>query len=230
VTTGLGGGRDRRGPGWGPAAPKGSAEHGGTSLSTGEWVGLFVLGVVLGVLLFFACRPLVGAAAERLRDGRPTDGEVDDARHGLLVRSSAESMSGTSGRLVSEIQRELGAVTEISGWVDEPATTGTTGCSAAEVEVGGVVSETLSSRAAVRLGPDQVRGASEAVTSVAIRHGYTGRGPMADGDEPYAVPLVTDRGGTVTLGTEGQLVVTVTSDCYLTAERAAELVAEQADR
>ena len=230
MTTGLGGGRDRRGPGWGPEGSKGSEKDGRASPSTGGWVGLFVLGVVLGVLVFFACRPLVGAAAERLRDGRPTEGEVDDARHGLLVRSSAESMSGTSGGLVAEIQRELGAVTEISGWVDGPATTGTAGCSAAEVEVGGVVSETVSSRAAVRWGQDQVHGASEAVTSVAVRHGYTGRGPTADGDEPYAVSLVTDRGGAVTLGTEGQLVVTVTSDCYLTAERAAELVAEQADR
>lgn len=210
--------------------PSGSPHARGATPGAGTWVGLFVLGVGLGVLLFLTCRPLVVAAAERLRDGRPTEGEVDVARSGLVGRSSAEEMSGTSGRLVVDIQRKLGAVTEISGWVDGPVTTGTAGCSAAEVEVGGVVSETVTSRAAVQLGPEETQRASEAVTSVAIRHGYAGRAPSADGDGPYAVSLRTDRDGALALTADGELVITVTSDCYLTTERAAELLAERADR
>lgn len=210
--------------------PGGSPYAREASPGPGRWVGLFAVGLLLGVLLFFIGRPLVTAGAERLRDGRPTQGEVDDARTGLVMRSSAESMAGSSARLVADIQRELGAETDVSGWVDEPATTGTAGCSAAEGEIGGVVSETVTSRAAVRLGPEETQRASEAVTSVAIRHGYTGRGPSADGDGPHAVFLTTDRGGTVTLTADGELVVTVTSDCYLTTERAAELHAEWDDR
>lgn len=155
--------------------------------------------------------------------GNPSAQEVGNALLEMRSRASFEEVQGTSSAVLGEIRAALEGEFGPIAWEHDVVETGVLGCTNAESETLGSRSERARSLGSISLDVAQTERAIDIVTSVAHQNGYTrGTKKTAVSGTQY-VDLATERGGRVYLATGDPLGITVSTDCFLTAERLAEL-------
>lgn len=158
----------------------------------------------------------------------PSDREVRQAGEVLLELPSYEQMAGTAEQISKEIQVELEKKFGIIEWYIEE-NGGVGGCTRAEASLGGAYSYGFRV-----LAPFPVSGADweysvEVVKTVAAKYGYRVKAEYADVSDGRYLDMTTDRGGHINAISGDVLGVWVTTDCFLTEEKKAELLSEYAD-
>lgn len=154
--------------------------------------------------------------------GVPSDDAVVEARRALMDLPTFEEEQGTAAAVLGEIRAamelELGPV----DWIHDEVRSGAAGCTAAESEITGSLSEKARSRGALPGGKDQTERALEIVEEVAARHGFAETSRFVDGAGDQYADMTSDRGGHVSAMSGDRFGMRVTSDCFLTAEAKAE--------
>ena len=154
--------------------------------------------------------------------GLPSDDEVVEARRVLMELPSYEEEQGTSAVVLADIRAALEAELGPVDWIHDEARKGAAGCTPAESEIFGALSEGVRSRGVLPGGIDQSERALEIVEEVAARHGFAASSRRVDGAGEQSASMVSDRGGNVSVMATERFGIRVTSDCYLTAEAKAE--------
>lgn len=157
-----------------------------------------------------------------------TDAELDDARAGLAAKVSFEEVRGSGSATLAEIRVALDAELGPISWTADPVTSADyPGCTEVEVSAEGKAregrlrSEIARARGSVELDPRESARAVEIVSGQARDHGFTRTDRYRSPDD---AELRSERGGAVSVSVEGGVVeVEVVTDCFLTAERLAEL-------
>lgn len=185
--------------------------------------GVGVVAGVLSVLLVWGGVELVRNARELQGYGDPSAREIDEALQEMRHRSPFEEMQGSSSALLDEIRSALEGEFGSIVWQYDPVENGVLGCTNAESENSGARSENARVLGAVSLDGAQTERAIDIVSTVARENGFARTSRVVDGTGDQYIDLSTERGGRVTLVTGDPIGISVSTDCFLTAERLAEL-------
>ncbi len=163
------------------------------------------------------------AAREMQGYGNPSSQEVEKALLAMRSRASFEEVQGTASAVLGEIRAALEEEFGLIVWEHDVVETGVLGCTNAESETFGTLSERARSLGSLPLGATQTERAIDIVSNVAHQNGYTRSMRETAVSGTQYIDLATERGGRIYLTTGEPLGITVSTDCFLTAERLADL-------
>lgn len=177
----------------------------------------------LAVLLIWGGTEVVKVGRAIESYGNPSAQEIDEALADMRRRASFEEIQGTAsavlGEIRAELEREFGPIV----WKHDNVQNDVLGCTNAESEALDARSEYARSRGSLSLGAAEAEQAIDIVTSVAQQNGYTRSVRKTAVSGTQYVDLATERGGRVSLVTGDPVGISVSTDCFLTAERLADL-------
>jgi hypothetical protein len=192
-----------------------------TSQRRRTWVA--VVAGALCVLLIWGGVEVVRDAREMQGYGNPSAREVETALMAMKSRASFEEVRGAASSVLGEIRVALEGEFGSIVWEHDVVETGVLGCTNAESETFGTLSERARSLGSLSLNEAQTERAIDIVSGVAHQNGYTRTMRKTAVSGTQYVDLATERGGRVYLATGDPLGITVSTDCFLTAERLADL-------
>lgn len=155
--------------------------------------------------------------------GNPSAQEVATALTEMRARASFEQVQGAASAVLGEIRMALEGEFGAIIWKHDVVETGVLGCTNAESETFGTLSERARSLGSLSLDEAQTERAIDIVSYVAQQNGYTRTMRKTAVSGTQYVDLATERGGRVYLATGDPLGITVSTDCFLTAERLTDL-------
>jgi hypothetical protein len=192
-----------------------------TSQRRRTWVA--VVAGALCVLLIWGGVEVVKDAREMQGYGSPSAQEVETALMAMKSRASFEEVRGAASSVLGEIRVALEGEFGSIVWEHDVVETGVLGCTNAESETFGTLSERARSLGSLSLDEAQTERAIDIVSGVAHQNGYTRTLRRTAVSGTQYVDLATERGGRVYLATGDPLGITVSTDCFLIAERLADL-------
>lgn len=163
-----------------------------------------------------------------------TDAELDDARAALVGKVSFEEVRGSGSATLAELRAALDAELGPISWTVDPVTSADyPGCTEVESSAEGegrdgrLLSEIARATGSVGLDPQESARAVEIVADQARDHGFT-RTDLYRSPDGFHGEMRSERGGSVSVDVDvdvedGVVQVGVVTDCFLTAERLAEL-------
>lgn len=182
-----------------------------------------VVAAGLCVLLIWGGVEVVKVARELQGYGNPSGREVEAALLEMRSRATFEEVQGTASTVLGEIRTALEGEFGSIVWGHDVVETGVLGCTNAESESSGAMSERARSTGSVSLDAVQTERAIDIISNVAHQNGYTRSMRKTAVSGTHYVDLATDRGGRVYLATGDPLGITVSTDCFLTTDRLADL-------
>ncbi|MBF0723453.1 LppA family lipoprotein [Sanguibacter inulinus] len=185
------------------------------------WAG--VVAGALCVLLIWGVVEVVKVVRDMQGYGNPSAQEIEEALMEMRARASFEEMQGVTSVVLTEIRAGLEGDFGPIIWEHDAVDYDILGCTNAESENLGARSEQSRSFGFLSLDAAQTERAIEIVSSIARRNGYTRSVRKTAVSGTQYIDLATERGGRVTLVTGDPIGISVSTDCFLTAERLAEL-------
>lgn len=177
----------------------------------------------LCVLLIWGGVEVVKVVRDMQGYGNPSAQEVEKALLEMRTRASFEEMQGAASVVLGEIRADLEEEFGPIVWDHDPVNYDILGCTNAESETFGTRSEQARALGSLSLDEAQTERAIEIVSSVAQQNGYTRSVRKTAVSGTQYVDLATERGGRVSLVTGDPIGISVSTDCFLTAERLADL-------